>query len=59
MSATSKEQIGHPKNPIALGSLTEEQLHEELNRGISDFENGNYITSEELSNKLKDLFQSG
>ena len=23
MSATSKEQIGHPKKPIALGSLTD------------------------------------
>lgn len=54
MSATSKKQSGHPKKPIALGSLTEE-----LNRGLSDFENGNYITSEELSNKLKDLFQPG
>ena len=59
MSATSKEKIGHSKKPIALGALTEEQLQEELNRGISDFENGNYITSEVLSNKLKDLFQSG
>mgnify|MGYP002774075058 CR=1 FL=1 len=44
------------KKPIALGSLTKEQLHEELNRGLQDFENGNYITSEELSEKFRKVY---
>ncbi len=44
------------KKPTALGSLSGSQLNEELNRGIVDFEVGNYTTSEELSEKFQKAY---
>ena len=44
------------KKPIALGALSDAQLNEELNRGIADFENGNYTTSEDLSDKFRKAY---
>lgn len=44
------------KKPAALGALSEAQLNEELNRGIEDFENGNYTTSEDLSDKFRKAY---
>lgn len=44
------------KKPIASGSLSDTQLNEELNRGIADFENGNYTTSEDLSDKFRKAY---
>ena len=44
------------KKPIASGSLSDAQLNEELNRGIADFENGNYTTSEDLSDKFRKAY---
>ena len=44
------------KKPTALGTLSNAQLNEELNRGIADFENGNYTTSEDLSDKFRKAY---
>lgn len=44
------------KKPIALGALSDAQLNEELNLGIADFENGNYTTSEDLSDKFRKAY---
>ena len=44
------------KKPIALGALSDAQLNEELNRGIADFGNGNYTTSEDLSDKFRKAY---
>ena len=44
------------KKPIALGSMSNAQLNEELTRGIADFENGNYTTSEDLSDKFRKAY---
>ena len=44
------------KKPIALGALSDVQLNEELNRGIADFEKGNYTTSEDLSDKFRKAY---
>ena len=44
------------KKPTALGALSDDQLNEELNRGIADFENGNYTTSEDLSDKFRKAY---
>ena len=44
------------KKPTALGALSDAQLHEELNLGIADFENGNYTTSEDLSDKFRKAY---
>ena len=44
------------KKPAALGALSDAQLNEELNRGIADFENGNYTTSEDLSDKFRKAY---
>ena len=44
------------KKPAALGALYDAQLNEELNRGIADFENGNYTTSEDLSDKFRKAY---
>ena len=48
--------IPFEKKPIALGTLSDAQLNEELNRGIADFENGNYTTSEDLSDKFRKAY---
>ena len=42
------------KKPTALGALSDAQLNEELNRGIADFENGNYITSQNHADAFSD-----
>lgn len=44
------------KKPTALGALSDDQLNEELNRGIADFENRNYTTSEDLSDKFRKAY---
>ena len=44
------------KKPTALGALSDAQLNEELNRSIADFENGNYTTSEDLSDKFRKAY---
>lgn len=44
------------KKPAALGALSDAQLNEELNRSIADFENGNYTTSEDLSDKFRKAY---
>lgn len=44
------------KKPTALGAFSDDQLNEELNRGIADFENGNYTTSEDLSDKFRKAY---
>lgn len=44
------------KKPTALGALSDAQLNEELNRGIADFENGNYNTSVDLSDKFRKAY---
>ena len=44
------------KKPTALGALSDDQLNEELNCGIADFENGNYTTSEDLSDKFRKAY---
>ena len=44
------------KKPTALGALSDDQLNEELNRGIADFENGKYTTSEDLSDKFRKAY---
>ena len=44
------------KKPTALGALSDDQLNEELNRGIADFEYGNYTTSEDLSDKFRKAY---
>lgn len=44
------------QKPIAAGSLTREELDQELSRGVTSLQNGKGFTADEVDDKLSTLF---
>ena len=44
------------QKPIAVGSLTREELDQELSRGVTSLQNGKAFTADEVDDKLSTLF---